>query len=318
MNLFIDTNIFLSFFHYSKEDLEELKKILVLIERKKVHLYLPTQVVDEFRRNRESKILDALRTLRNNSSGGFPQICIQHPEFKKLQLAFEKYQQIKSRLIEEMETSLKEETFDADKLINELFGKSERIDCLPPLFSRAEQRVKSGNPPGKAGSYGDAVNWESLMARLKNGEDLYVISNDSDYASLNDTNEISPFLKNEWLVTKHSAVYLFTSLSKFFANKFPQIKLAAELTKELVVQDLATSRSFADTRKVLLELAKFSEFTDEQLNELIRIATTNKQVSWIIRDEDIKQFFKALITGKEKRIEKPLLEELTRLWDKAD
>ena len=41
MYLFIDTNIFLSFYHFTKEDLEELKKLGVLLKQKKVILYLP-------------------------------------------------------------------------------------------------------------------------------------------------------------------------------------------------------------------------------------------------------------------------------------
>ena len=33
MNLFIDTNVFLSFFHLSNDDLEEIHKLAVLIEK---------------------------------------------------------------------------------------------------------------------------------------------------------------------------------------------------------------------------------------------------------------------------------------------
>jgi hypothetical protein len=44
MRLFIDTNIFLSFFHYSSESLEELHKLGALMRTKEVTLYLPGQV----------------------------------------------------------------------------------------------------------------------------------------------------------------------------------------------------------------------------------------------------------------------------------
>ena len=40
MNLFIDTNIFLSFYHLSSDDLEELRKLAALLEQKKATLYL--------------------------------------------------------------------------------------------------------------------------------------------------------------------------------------------------------------------------------------------------------------------------------------
>jgi hypothetical protein len=42
INLFIDTNIFLSFFHLTNEDLEELKKLVALIEKKRNSSFFDT------------------------------------------------------------------------------------------------------------------------------------------------------------------------------------------------------------------------------------------------------------------------------------
>ena len=64
MNLYIDTNIFLSFYHLSSDDLEELNKLTVLLDQNRLTLYLPKQVVDEFRRNRDSKIADAVNKFK--------------------------------------------------------------------------------------------------------------------------------------------------------------------------------------------------------------------------------------------------------------
>ena len=64
MNLFIDSNIFLSFYHLTSDDLEELKKLGVLLRQGEVRLFLPSQVVEEIRRNRENKIADAVKRLR--------------------------------------------------------------------------------------------------------------------------------------------------------------------------------------------------------------------------------------------------------------
>lgn len=65
MNLFIDTNIYLTFFHFSSDDLEELKKLIVVIKEGQINLILPDQVIDEFKRNREVKIADALKDLKS-------------------------------------------------------------------------------------------------------------------------------------------------------------------------------------------------------------------------------------------------------------
>lgn len=78
MNLFIDTNIFLSFFHLTNDDLDELHKLTVLLENKQITLWLTEQVRDEFARNRENKISEAVKKLsEQRSKPQFPQICKQ-------------------------------------------------------------------------------------------------------------------------------------------------------------------------------------------------------------------------------------------------
>jgi len=51
MNLFIDTNIYLAFYHLTSDDLEQLKKLLAVISSKKANVYLIEQVIQEFKRN---------------------------------------------------------------------------------------------------------------------------------------------------------------------------------------------------------------------------------------------------------------------------
>ena len=41
MHLFIDTNVYLGFYHLTSEDLEELNKLVVLVEQQVVTLYMP-------------------------------------------------------------------------------------------------------------------------------------------------------------------------------------------------------------------------------------------------------------------------------------
>ncbi len=65
MNIFIDTNIFLSFYNLTSDELEELKKLVVLLRKKKVVLLLPEQVIHEFRRNRAKKISEAISKLQS-------------------------------------------------------------------------------------------------------------------------------------------------------------------------------------------------------------------------------------------------------------
>jgi len=85
MNIFIDTNIYLSFYHLSDEDLEEIRKLSVLLEREEVWFWLPQQVKDEFFRNRENKAQDAIKRLKDqNKKVSFPVFCKNYPEFDEI------------------------------------------------------------------------------------------------------------------------------------------------------------------------------------------------------------------------------------------
>ena len=73
-NLFIDSNIWLSLYHFSNDDLAQFMKLKDLIGVD-FNILLPEQVVDEVNRNRENKIKDALEpgftnylTKRRNSA----------------------------------------------------------------------------------------------------------------------------------------------------------------------------------------------------------------------------------------------------------
>ena len=64
MHIFIDSNIFLLFYQTSKDDLEELDKLRVLLRKGDLHLWIPDQVREELRRKRETVIAAALNDLK--------------------------------------------------------------------------------------------------------------------------------------------------------------------------------------------------------------------------------------------------------------
>ena len=85
IHLFIDTNVFLSFFHLTSEDLEELKKLAALIDSGEIQLILPEQVENEFVRNRGAKIADAMRALKDAKFNiSFPLFAKDYDEYSKL------------------------------------------------------------------------------------------------------------------------------------------------------------------------------------------------------------------------------------------
>jgi predicted nucleic acid-binding protein len=315
--LFIDTNVFLSFLHYSSDDLEELKKLEVLLRNGRIRLLLPDQVVVEFHRNREGKLADSLKKLRDvRVAPQFPQICKDYPEYEELRRHQRAFEEVHKRLVEKIVTDIEKKSLKADALIKALFGAGQRIETPPALVARARLRSDIGNPPGKKGSLGDAVNWEALLAGAPEGENLYFVSSDSDYSSDLDEERFDPFLAEQWEATKKSRVIYFKRLSLFFRAQFPEIRLAAEAEKDLAIRDLGDSGSFARTHGVIARLRQYTDFTASQLNEIVSATLANNQVHWIAGDDDVHSFLSAVIAGREDQIDPAKLKDLHELLDR--
>ena len=317
MKLFIDTNIFLSFYHLTSEDLEELRKLGVLLEQKEVTLYLTDQVRAEFGRNRELKIADALKRLgEQRINPQFPQMCKDYGEYRELRDLQKAYEAAHSVLLKGISSDVAAQTLKADKTIQELFSKATILETTGELVENARLRMQVGNPPGKEGSLGDAISWEALLQHVPDKEDLFFIADDRDYVSVLDENKFKDFLFQEWRDRKHSKIIFYRRLSAFFKDTFPEIKIATELEKELLIRNLAASGSFAQTHSVLAKLSKFTEFTTAQLNEIVEAAISNNQISSIIDDADVEAFLKSVTSGRSRDVKPENWKELQRLMTK--
>lgn len=199
MNLYIDTNIFLTFYHLTNDDLDELKKLAILIEDEQISLFLPEQTRNEFLRNRDKSINDAITTLKEQKvTSRYPQISKGYEEYVLLQEAYKSFEKHKNKIISKIESDSKDFKLNADILTYRIFQSAKRIENSTALIEKAKMRFDLGNPPGKGKSYGDALNWEALMDYVYEDEDLCLVSDDPDYASLLDKKELNLFLKNEW------------------------------------------------------------------------------------------------------------------------
>jgi len=107
-NIFIDSNVFLSFYGFTKDDLEELKKLVVLLKEEKVCLYLPEHVIEEVERNRESRIAEALKKFReHNFSLNLPQICKNYEEYEKMVELQKEISKLHDQLLNKMMEDIK-------------------------------------------------------------------------------------------------------------------------------------------------------------------------------------------------------------------
>lgn len=311
MNLFIDTNVFLSFYHLTNDDLEELRKLSVLLDQEKVCLFLPEQVIDEYRRNRESKIAVAVKALNKQKLNlQFPALCKDYPEYIKLRHLQKQYEKQHASLLAQVNKSIETNSLKADQVIKELFDKAQGIKSTNELVELAFRRVQLGNPPGKRGSVGDAMNWEALLANVPANEDLYIIADDRDFFSALNEERPSEFLVKEWKKKKASEVHFFRRLSTFFKQHYPDIELARELETELAVRRLVASGSFNTTHNAISMLDKFEWFSESQVNEMATAALSNTQINWILGDSDVFAFFSNLVDEYKDKINPDTAEAL--------
>lgn len=310
IHLFIDTNVYLKFYHYSNDDLEELNKLQVLLDNDKLELYLPEQVINEFNRNRDTKLADALKTFNSlKLSNQFPQFCKEYKEYENLKKIIREFDQEKQTLLKNVMLAITTESLKADKIIDLLFSKAILIAMNEDLIEKAKLRFDLGNPPGKNKSYGDALNWESLLENVEVGNDLYFIADDKDYFSDIDSSSFNTFLQNEWNKKKGGRIKFYKTLSDFFKDIFPDIKLATELEKDLLLANLEGAGSFYKARSVLQKIDKCESFSSEQVNEILSTSLNNNQVFWISGDDDINEILYDIIDKNKEKIDEEILRD---------
>lgn len=314
MQVFIDTNILLSFFNFTNDDLEELKKLTVLLNEKAVTLYLTDQVTAEFERNREAKIAEALKKLKEQQLNlHFPQICKDFSEYEELRKFQRAYDNAHAKLLDNLQVASVKKELKADEAVSALFAAAKTIKTTPEAVMAARLRLEIGNPPGKNGSLGDALNWELLLAEAPISGDIYFITADRDFVSALDESKFKDYLLNEWTKRKTGSVIFYKLLSSFFKDKFPHIKLASELEKELLIKNLANSKNFASTHAAIAKLSKFTEYTTAEATAILTTATTNHQVGWIATDADVESFLTLILKDHGSSVEAALANAVEKM-----
>ena len=319
MLLFIDTNIFLSFYEFTKDDLEELKKLSTMLARDELTLLLPTQVVDEFWRNRDQRIAAGVRHVRQLAGRrSYPRLFQGLAEYEEVRGLEDQSENLHKALLSKAEVGARNRGFPADVLIRELFERAQRIEVTALHIERARSRHELGRPPGKRDSLGDAVNWEALLAEAPNAEDLHFVSGDTDWLSPVADAELNSYLLDEWREDKDAEVSYYPLLSTFFAKHYPQIKLEADVGVELLIKDLAMSRSFASTHAAIEELERVVDFTPRQAKDICAAYVENGQVRRIVSDDDVEAFLKRIVASHAHDLDSDVLVDVRGLLAVAE
>jgi hypothetical protein len=320
MNLFIDTNVLLDFYHLTGTDIEELHKLVALLDAKTVTLFVPANLRDEFDRNRGNKIADAMATFKKASfKVSFPAFCKLYPQYGSLQALLKEADKKFSELHNAAMNDAIAGTLKADEIVEALFERAQQVDATEDLHLAAMRRLRIGNPPGKKKvTYGDELNWEALLKSIPVGQELHLVSHDNDYVSPLESSEIHPFLAREWGDKKKSSVTLYRSLPQFFEAKFPKIVLASDVKKSALIDQLAKSKNFASTHLAIAGLSAIDGFSPAQVEELIEIAEKNSQVGWIMGDDDVLAFYSKLKADNVNFISPATMKRLEALFPDED
>lgn len=296
MHLFLDTNIYLGVYKLSGDDLEELRKLAVTVRAGDTVLYLTGQGEDEFRRNRAGIIAESLKTVETAPvPKAYPQLMRNLDGFAQLRETFTTFERQRADLLQEARAGALRQELQADGLVQELFGIAKHIPETEEISRAAHDRHLRGNPPGKKDSIGDALNWECLLVAVPDGEDLVLVTADKDYISKLDGTTLDAFLVEEWRDRKGSTITVHESLTALFKAHYPNIRLAADLERNLAIEELITSGNFRSTHLAIQRLSAFADFTPEEAQTLVEAANSNSQIRQILEDPDVRTFYSAVV-----------------------
>lgn len=304
MHVFIDTNILLNFFHYSKDELDALNDVFASHKHGSATVHLTEQVCNEFKRNRENKIKDALKRFKDfRIAPQFPSFMKGYEEFGAIRDMSNKLQELQKVILEKAQKDISEQTLLADRLIGEIFDKQKIAPVDKDIYETASMRQSLGNPPGKNNSLGDAVNWTILLASVPARENLHIISEDGDFYSSLTEGHVHPFLLEEWRRAKGAELFAYRTLSAFMQEHFDGVAFAFDKDKDALIESLRSAGAFAVTHRLIAQLENYQYFSAKEVARILDAAEENEQFGWIVTDYDVSDFLN--------RIAVPHIESLT-------
>lgn len=320
MDLFLDANVFLSFYHYGKDDIETMHKAVKLIQDGEIRLLSNEQLRNEIYRNRHSKIFDSMKSVRSTKFGvQLPNYFQDHPRYNELLGHLKSANQVYQEILTQIDDDIDKGHLAADRLIAEVLEASTPLD-QNEILSRARERVELRNPPGKNGSLGDAIHWECLLA--SDALHVHIVSQDGDFGTPLRPGMLNPFLKSEWLSRKpaFARARLHETLSAFLKENFANFELSIEAEKDELIANLMTAGSFKRTHELVAEIFQRLPLTAAQSRKLCHCLVANDQIHQIAHDADIQELFRNVKDKAWQLTEAGIMEECDRYlgWSQGE
>ena len=253
--LFIDTNIWLDFYRARNETgLELLEKAEAISDQ----IIVSYQLESEFKRNRQTAILEGMQELKAPTQiarlGIFSGAKATQIMNKSLKEAERRVKDLRKRLSRALDDpSANDPVYQACQRI---FHKNDslaltREDKLRFRVRRlAFRRFLHGCPPRKRNdtSIGDAINWEWMVhCAQQQGAELVIVSRDSDYGvTFDNKSYINDHLRQEFSerVSKKRKLLLYVRLSEALKHFQVEVSAGAEQAEaELLIETKAASGS---------------------------------------------------------------------------
>ncbi|MFY9243227.1 MAG: PIN domain-containing protein [Polaribacter sp.] len=275
--IFIDTNILLDFYRIRRTDVS--LKYLELIEKHKDQLIVTSQVEMEYKKNRQSAILESITEVKkiNNVNLSVPAILSDSKAVEMIKK--------QKKEIDIQQKKLKEKI---DKILtnpnqnDEVFKKLQKVfkhKCDFNLNRENKQRFTIrrlalkrfmlGYPPRKNSdnSIGDAVNWEWIIKCAETSKKhIIIVTRDTDFGAIHENESyLNDWLKQEFKqrISQQRKLVLTDKLSRAFQY------LEIPVTKEMIEEEEKVIKLSSELyRKKLIEqlLKKFKE-TEKDNND---------------------------------------------------
>jgi predicted nucleic acid-binding protein len=242
--IFIDTNILLDFYRIRRTDVS--MKYLEEIEKHKDLIISTNQVEMEYKKNRQSAILESIGEVKkiNNVNLSVPAIISDAKAVEMIKKSKKDIDEQQKKLKERIEKILKNPNIHDPvyKMLQKVFSHKSPINLNRDNKQRftirrlALKRFMLGYPPRKStdNSIGDAINWEWIIKIAETTKKhIIIVTRDTDFGAIHENESyLNDWLKQEFRqrISQQRKLILTDKLSKAF--KLVEIPVTKEMIEE--------------------------------------------------------------------------------------
>lgn len=242
--IFIDTNILLDFYRIRRTDVS--MKYLEEIEKHKGIIISTSQVEMEYKKNRQSAILESIGEVKkiNNINLSVPAIISDAKAVEMIRKSKKEIDAQQKKLKEKIEKILKNPNLHDPvyKSLQKVFSNNSPINLNRENKQRftirrlALKRFMLGYPPRKSddNSVGDSINWEWIIKCAETTKKhIIIVTRDTDFGAIHENESyLNDWLKQEFRqrINQQRKLILTDKLSRAF--KLVEIPVTQEMIDE--------------------------------------------------------------------------------------